>query len=358
MANINGQSSDNKQELSKKHQNNDLSMLQRIRIEELDLSKTGFNALKRAGLNYIIDVYQLIQNGDLKQIPNVGTVVEEEIIDKLEDFLTGLKNEEQAVIELIADSEDQDGLLFDKDITNNLPINVLEDELGTDIVNNLLKANINTLGDLNKLVSAYLKIVNSQDHLIDAAIGQLIEKVKTLITGSGLNVGVLVYGKPLTNVLYSIPGSKDEKLDKYQLLRTIIQIPSLGEELMLIFNSLSKRETELFLRYTLDKDSYRKIGKELNLSGERVRQIINNAAEKMCQNLQKQPNLFIQSAFNVADDLGEELSEETLMDQLKQSGMLKSIKPKQYHKTFNMLLALMTNEKTSFLIELSRSAQE
>jgi hypothetical protein len=339
--NFMGQSSDNKQEISKKLRNINPSMIQRIRIEELALSKNGFNALKRAGLNYIFDVYQLIQNGDLTQIPTIGVMGEKEIVDKLEDFLSGLQTEEQAVTKMIADSEDQDGLLIDKDITNNLPINVLEEELGTDIVNNLIEAKLYTIGDLNNLVTAYLKVVNSQDHLIDAAIGQLIEEVKTMITGSGLNAGVYVYGKPLTNVLYSVPGSKNEKLDKYHLLRTIKQIPSLRDELMLVYDSLSKRETELFLRYTLGKETYRKLGEEFSLSGERIRQIINNASERLCQNLQKQPILFLQSAFNVADNLGEELSEETLMDQLKQIGMLKSIKPKQYHKTFNMLLALI-----------------
>jgi len=162
----------------------------------------------------------------------------------------------------------------------------------------------------------------------------------------------------LTNILYSVPQSSNEKFEKFDLLKTILKTPSLGDELELIYQPLSDREKELFLIYTLEKTTYQKLVEKYGISKERIRQIINEAVEKLCDVLQKQPTKFLQSACFIADNLGEDLNKEKLKDQLIQIGLLKFQSQTRYQTSFNLLLALITNGKTSFFIELSKTFTE
>ncbi|MBW6475328.1 MAG: hypothetical protein K0B14_19530, partial [Anaerolineaceae bacterium] len=110
-------------------------------------------------------------------------------------------------------------------------------------------------------------------------------------------------------------------------------------------------EKKLFIKYSLDKMAYSEIGELFGVSNERIRQIYNNSVDLICNRLEDNPNLFLQSVCLIADKLGDELNPQKLEYHLKEVGILDSKNNNKDQTTLNMCLALMINKKTSILID-------
>ena len=87
--------------------------LEKICLEELDLSVRAYNCLKRRGINTLADLAVLSQE-DLMKIPNMGRRSMEEILRKLED-MTGIRLPEEREDEPENGREDPDPELSDTD---------------------------------------------------------------------------------------------------------------------------------------------------------------------------------------------------------------------------------------------------
>ena len=63
-------------------------------IEEMDLSVRSYNCLKRANINTVEDLIKK-SKGDMLKVRNLGLKSIEEVVEKLETFGLGLKNDEE-----------------------------------------------------------------------------------------------------------------------------------------------------------------------------------------------------------------------------------------------------------------------
>lgn len=324
--------------------------LQAVEITELNLSKYTYNALRRAGISTLYDLKSLIDEGTIKNIRYIGEEAEQEIIEKLNRYINNNAGIQQRSSPKSADATREEEL-SPVDIGNDLSVQILEDYLGEQTVNNLLDAKINTLGDLNNLVSAYLQVMNSEESILDHANEELANAAKVLILQKGLQIKAVIAGNTLYNIIYRVPESLDQKLSKYKLLKMMLQTKSLNEELDFIFQDISNREKEIFVRYTLEGTSYRELGSQHGVSVERIRQIYNKTVRKICNKLEGKPNLFLQSVSLIADKLGEELNPQKLENQLKEAGILDSKFKFQNQGMLKICVALIVNQQTSILID-------
>lgn len=324
--------------------------LRKIKIKELNLSKYTYNALRRAGISTLYDIKSLINEDNITHIRYVGEEAEKEIIEKFTEYINDAEG-----IHLKNSTKRSDSIKGDNlnpiDIGNDLSVQILEEYLGEQTIKNLLKAKIYTLDDLNDLVSAYLRIINSEESILDHTNEELAKTAKSLILEKGLHLHALLEGKTLYNIIYQVPESVEEKLSKYKHLKRILHSKSLREELDSIFQDIPIRNKEIFVKYTLERTPYRELGNQYGLSGERTRQIYNNSVEIICRQLEANPNLYLQSVCLIADELGKQLNPETLNYRLKETGMLDSKLEFQNQSILNVCLALMINRQTSILID-------
>jgi hypothetical protein len=168
----------------------------------------------------------------------------------------------------------------------------------------------------------------------------------------------MINEKKLYSIVYQVPESFEEKKQKLIDLQNVLRANSLMEELISIYEGVSNRDRTIFVRYTLHNVTYQALGEKFNISKERIRQIYNRTAEIICDHLRNRSTVYLQSACLIADKMGDELSEEKLRKVLIQQGMIDLQKRNDLQDTFELMLALIVNPKTSILIEMSELETE
>lgn len=327
--------------------------LSKIHMEELQLSVRMHNALRRAGLNSILDVCRMIDDGGIWHIRNMGTKSVEEVLHLTEQYLetfgTSIDQiarfdpaKEEASAAFKANKEEYP----DIQIVSDIPITFFTDFLGAKLVEDLHSIAITKIADLDNLVNRYLNYILPGSQLIDKSIEVLVQQIRQLIAKGSLSPNVPVESTTLSNLLNVRRLEIDDKITQLDLLKRILAGNSLTHEINNLMFCLTNRQKEIFLDYSLNDLTLEAIGTKLTetVTRERIRQVLSQATTKLRKQLDTSLNVYIATSFEVANELGTSLSKEAWKSQLIDRRIL--IDSDQDYQSFDIFCALIKNKNT------------
>lgn len=100
-------------------------------------------------------------------------------------------------------------------------------------------------------------------------------------------------------------------------LKELILFENLDQEMEYIFSSLTSREEDLYLRYQLENVTLEAIGKQENVTRERIRQILANARTKILSRLSLIRLDYTNTSLAIAKQLEGGLSKDLLQTELE-----------------------------------------
>lgn len=332
------------------------SQLKSIPLVKLNLSGRSHHSLRRAGLESVLDVCRVIDDNSILKINNIGVKSIEEIKNQTQQFLLAYGTSPAAVVQsapvdlnpsvTVSISETQQ--LPDIKIFSDLPLEVLEDQLGSQLVENLASIGILNIGDINDLLKSYQSYLLPGSKLLSKTLDALVLIIRKKIDRGNLSPSCLVESTSLAELLEWKPVEDERIYYKFTLLKSILQEKSLTIDINRIFNNLTTRQAEIFLEYSFEDSTLDEIGTRLGVTRERIRQIKSAAEATLQQGLDKSLKVYISTAFEVAKELGMSLSKDTWKSELIKRKILTD--SEQDYLSFNNFCALIKNKKTSLSI--------
>lgn len=329
------------------------SSLKDIPLEQLGLSVLANNSLRRAGLVSVYDVCQRIKADTILTIKNVGAKHNTEIIEKTNQFLLSygsspLSND-QSSPDLRTDPStfNNNGGLNLPDITSiaNLQLATLKYRLGLETVSALESVGVEKIQDFHALVNRYIKFIGSGSDLISKTTSELVVLVNNLVKAGELSENCFVESTTLSELICWQPTDEDESKHKLQLLRRVLEEKSLTDEMNRFASALTERQREVFLDYSLREMTLEAIGAKQGVTRERIRQIVNDAANKLRYALDSSLKAYISTSFEIAKEMGSSLSRDSWKGELIQRQIL--LDKDRDFASFDFLIALLKNKITS-----------
>lgn len=330
-----------------------------IPIEELDLKVRSFNALKRAGVNSVYELFQEIENNTFSKIRNIGDQSTEEIINKLDKFLTnnnlsfGISNPSTSLdLDQTAktSSPDEEINLPEVGMVTDLPLTLLDSYFGDQMVERLLLIDIKTIGELHNLLLQYGNFITPSSQFMDKTIQLLSLEIRKLINQGNLSPRCSIESTTLLELLDRKPTEEEQKVIQIHFLKRVIKAKSLDHEITEIISDLSERQLQIFLDYSIHDLKLEEIAQKQvpSVTRERIRQILSEATTKLRRNVDRSLKIYIQTAFVVANDLGTSLSQDAWKSQLIEKRII--LDDDQNCQTFDYFCALLKNKQTSHSI--------
>ena len=248
-------------------------------IEVLGLSTRVYNALKRSRINTIGELNYWILSENLYSISNIGDNSVSEILSKMNKI---------------------------KIINSNRKMNVHH---STDEIKEI---NVNPAMD-------FIEINVPQEIRL-----WLLEKIKQQIDTGVLHVETIVNNYTANETQHRLRIGSTSKVDFITVANSIIDVKTIEEELILLFDGLSEREIYILEgRSENTKMTLQQLAEELNVTRERVRQIEQKSKERILLNFTRYKTpLRIQTALLVAQDMGLDISFEKWKTRIVESGLL------------------------------------
>lgn len=271
-------------------------------LKVLDLELRTYNALRRTGIQTIGELIQAVNERQIIHLRGVGEKTENEIMEKLDKFQ-----------------------VYD---VQKIKPNAVDNDLLTLISK---KENFNDKHlTISKYDAEYMEIISSYQREIEEIFKLLQTSIHNQIRLGLLHNDAEISGKPLKDYLDFNP---DEVLLLLKIYSKIQIKLSIAEELNYLLSKLSYRDIFiLVMRYGFLQATYEEIAVKLNISRERVRQILANLKIKISgivNNMLKGEigslNIYLirtQTALLNAEDLGEELTFASWANHLVSSGLL------------------------------------
>ena len=329
------------------------SSLKDIPLEQLGLSVLANNSLRRADLVSVYDVCQRIKADTILTIKNVGAKHNTEIIEKTNQFLLSygsspLSNN-QSSPDLRTDPStfnNNEGFNL-PDITSiaNLQLATLKYRLGLETVSALESVGVEKIQDFHALVNRYIKFIGSGSDLISKTTSELVVLVNNLVKAGELSENCFVESTTLSELICWQPTDEDESKHKLQLLRRVLEEKSLTDEMNRFASALTERQREVFLDYSLREMTLEAIGAKQGVTRERIRQIVNDAANKLRHALDSSLKAYISTSFEIAKEMGSSLSRDSWKGELIQRQIL--LDKDRDFASFDFLIALLKNKITS-----------
>lgn len=329
--------------------------LKTIPIEELNLSVRPHHAFKRAGVNTVFDVCQVIENNTFLKIKNIGDKSIKEIVKQTELFLSTCGASRNEMVDDIlqeVNRRESDVTSVEIKLPNvtqisNVSLGILNTYLGQRTINNLLSIGINRIADLDKLLQSYVNFLTPGNLLLDKTIELQNLQIRKMICQGNLSPNCFIESTALIEVLDWKPANDSEKKTKIQVFERILGAESLTQEINKIMGHLTDRQREIFLDYSLHDLTLEEIANKPSegVTRERIRQILNDAIKKLRQGLDKSLKVYISGSFEVAKELGTALSKEAWESQLIERKILLDGGLQQ--NSFELFCALIKNKSTS-----------
>ncbi len=260
-----------------------------LRIGQLNLSNRSFNGLRNIGVKTVSEVVKLVESGEIQDILGLGSKSISEIKDKL------------AKIE-INDS--------------------IEVDTNPDVASSLM----NLEGIPDQVISWQLQLVSKQ------------------LSMELLHEHANIMDRPLNDWLAEVGTIENYKA--YEVLAQILSSSlNISEEIEYLLNLLPGQHYLLvmLLRYGFERKTLGQIGKELEYTRERIRQLDNELKEKLCgevnaiveaksiKNLKGRPTLLrMQSSLLIAGDMGLDMSYHQWAQRIRSSGLVGNWKSENY----------------------------
>jgi len=233
------------------------------------------------------------------------------------------------------------------DITSiaNLQLATLKYRLGLETVSALEDVGIEKIQDFHTLVHRYIKFIMSGNDLTSTIISELVMLVNDLVKTGGLSENCFIESTTLSDLIHWQPTNDKDSNYKLQLLISILEEKSLSNEIIRYSNELTDRQREVFLDYSLHGLTLEAIGAKQGVTRERIRQILNDAANKLRHALDSSLKVYISTSFEIAKEMGSSLSRDSWKGELIQRRILLD-KDKDF-ESFDFLIALLKNKITS-----------
>lgn len=329
------------------------SRLKSIPLEKLNMSSRSRNSLRRAGLVSVLDVCRVIDDNSIFEINKIGAKSAEEIINQTAQFL--LDYDSSLAKAMPSDPVDPNppsssSILETQQFPeikmfSDLPLDVLENFLGSQIIEDLASIGIQNIGKLDNLLKRYLTYLLPGGNLFNKTIDALLFHVRKKMNEGNLSPTCLIESTSLTKLLKWKPVEDEKKYYQFTLLKRILQEKSLTFDMSRIYESLSPRQTEIFLQYSLEDLTLGEIGTMVGVTRERIRQILSEAVAKLRRALDKSLKVYISSSFEVAKELGALLSKDTWKSELIKRKILTD--SEQDYRSFDNFCALIKHKHTS-----------
>ena len=159
------------------------SFLASIPVEQLNLSLRSKNALLRAKVTTALEVQRLIETNSLNSVHNIGSLTANEIEECLNSLVKatslGMSSSQLTLFSNVKIDE----VIIPDNYLDDLPIDILAEDLGNDLLERLKVARIERLGeltDLSRIVSVFIqnaaasldKLINHQKEILRAKIAR------------------------------------------------------------------------------------------------------------------------------------------------------------------------------------------
>jgi len=329
------------------------SSLKDIPLEQLGLSVLANNSLRRAGLVSVYDVCQRIKADTILTIKNVGAKHNTEIIEKTNQFLLSYDSSpletNQVSPDLITNPlpvKKTEGFnLPDISSIANLQLATLKYRLGSETVSALEGVGVEKIQDFHALVNRYINFLGSGSDLTSTIICELVMIVSDLVKTGSLSENCFVESTTLSDLICWQPTNDNESDHKLQLLKRILEEKSLSNEINWYTSALTDRQREVFLDYSFHDLTLEAIGAKQSVTRERIRQIVNDAANKLRHALDSSLKAYISTSFEIAKEMGSSLSRDSWKGELIQRQILTD-NDKEY-VFFDFFIALLKNKITS-----------
>ena len=309
-------------------------------IEDMDFSTRVKNALLRGGLKTAYDVQQRINNGTLTSIHYLGDKSQKEIIEFMnsfcdqEDVLHFQINNQNKLINF--DQKPDTKFLYD------IPLKILEEELGSSTINNLEKAGITTYKELAQLTKKFLSITSEHEKLLVLYIKNQKELVKKEIALGKLHAKTKYLGRTLDDWLNIRVNEENNPLNLLNIFKKFSLSKGLIDDLSILFSGVTKRELDIFIGYhSADETTHESIGFDYDLSRERIRQIINKVEKQFFNNLKNFPNFYFQSVFLFAEEINNDLTKNNWRKSLESKEIVISNQKYFDYKPFTIFKAVL-----------------
>jgi Bacterial RNA polymerase, alpha chain C terminal domain./Sigma-70, region 4. len=332
-----------------------ITKLKKVPLEELQLSIRSHNALRRAGMISVFDVWEAVDFNRIRDVYNIGEKSLEEIINKLENFILIYSDADSNTKQLSFNqsANKQPNINTDEVFLPNIqwivevPINLLANYLGERTMENLLSIGIDDVGKLNNLMKGYLEFLQPAYKLLDKTIHLLDVKIRHLLDLGNLSPAIKIDSTSLIEYLNTKPENEALSKEKFYVLNSIVGEKSLTYQMQTLKDCLSDRQRQFFIEYNLDRLTLEEIAlkQEEPITRERVRQVISEARNKMKTKLDNSLKVYISSALEAAKELGSSLSKESWRSRLLEKEIL--INDKLDQDNFDFFCALIKDKKTS-----------
>ena len=315
---------------------NYIEVLKNVPIELLDLPKRCFNGLKRVGVNSVYEVVNLINNDQLGNIRYIGRDSARIIIEKTDLYIKGhspsietkssIEQNNKTIgintLEEFAESKQLQESL--PDFIKNIPIFIFKNQLPKGTVDRLESICIKSIDDLFSFLSDLIYFFSEDENINLRIFDACIEYLQSCVQNGSIHSKARIAGTSLKK-LFEARSMNDA--DIYRFIEQFIKFTeqkNLDEELKQVFSCCSDRYIEIYILRNVKNYTYQQIGEYFGITRERVRQILNLTNNKLSNNMNNLPMIFLQSSFLFAEEMGEDLSKtvwrSTLLDKKIVSG--------------------------------------
>lgn len=325
------------------------STLASVSVTQLGLSRRTSNALSRAGINSALDLQKLIETDSLIRIHNIGISAVDEI-KKCMNSLFETKKLASSPDEIsLFNNTRSETTIIPISFFDDLPIDIIAEELGDDLLKRLKYAQFERFGDLANLAHIVSNFIQNVDSLLDKLINYQKGILQSKIVEGKIHPQVMYHGSNITAWVNLAPEKNDEQLELLGLLAQANDINSLTTELSLLFTNLSERDAEIYVTYFGSNLTLEQIGKQTGITRERVRQITSKIATKLWNQVNQNPSLYLQSALLFAEDMGDQLSLKSWKLLLQNRNLIDSRQIRENINPFDALCALLrSSEKVKY----------
>ncbi|GIK54942.1 MAG: hypothetical protein HND44_01050 [Chloroflexi bacterium] len=320
-----------------------MGSLSSVPIEHLNLSIRPRNALLRAGLKTALDIQRLIEKNTLSSIYNIGSLAVQEIEECLSSMLEN-QGIELSVSEIaLPDNEERKSTVIPTvSFFDDLPVDILVQELSNDMIHRLKSAGFESIGELLNLSRAVESFIENTSTTLDRLINHQKDILRALIAREKLHPQAQYRNMSIKSWLNLAPENTNEQGEFLKLLLQINESHSLSEELSILFAKVAERDLDIYIKYFNDNLTLAQVGRQQGVTRERVRQITSKTATRLWARINQNPGLYLQSALLVAKDMGDNLSLKSWRLALQNRNIIDSSRPARENlDSFDALCALL-----------------
>ncbi len=305
-----------------------------VDISCLYLPNRIYYTLRRAGIITVSQLVEAINNGSIHEVRNLGEISYQKILKSFQKHFPEL--------DIFADSHQNHLYPLKKDksqFETKLAANLVLDEEPRDIKRYATAV----IEIVEQTVKSNNVIPENLQNELKRIIQLLIDSIIKEVAESGLfeNQSFKAsFSKYLTDIANTKQKSETEKI---KLLIKLQGHHGLKDVVEGLYAGFTERDTNLFIKYTLENETYESLGQSVGITRERVRQIVDKVSNKLVQAIANEPTIFLSLAIEQGKDLREFNARNSYLVKLIDSGLIEESKDTEY--VFDKFSALIINKE-------------